>query len=171
MIGHCIAQLWEAGALDVYTTAIQMKKNRPGVKLSVLLPRGEDRRGLEQILFRETGTLGIRRWPGQPAQAAPPAAQVETPWGPVEGKLGLDFRDGRPASRPNTKSCRRVAATHDVPLRDVYEAAHKAFAGTGRNRAADRPMVRGLEQSRVLSREGLLAWHCSRNSPAAACFW
>ena len=43
VIGHCIAQLWEAGALDVYTTAIQMKKNRPGVKLSILCQSREHR--------------------------------------------------------------------------------------------------------------------------------
>ena len=61
MIGHCIAQLWDAGALDVYTTAIQMKKNRPGVKLSILC-RVEKIAALEAIVFRETGTLGIRRW-------------------------------------------------------------------------------------------------------------
>ncbi len=57
VIGHCIAQLWDAGALDVYTTAIQMKKNRPGVKLSILC-RAEKVAAMEAIVFRETGTLG-----------------------------------------------------------------------------------------------------------------
>src|SRR6185369_2340075 len=60
IIGYCSTRLLEAGALDVFSTAIQMKKSRPGVLLSVLchLP---DADRLEQILFQETGTLGSRR--------------------------------------------------------------------------------------------------------------
>ena len=60
LIGYCISRLWEAGALDVYTTAIQMKKNRPGVMLSVLC-QAADVEKMEAILFRETTTLGVRR--------------------------------------------------------------------------------------------------------------
>ena len=70
VIGHCISQLWDAGALDVFTTAIQMKKNRPGVKLSVLC-RMEEVAAVEAIVFRETGTLGIRRWPAARHVLAP----------------------------------------------------------------------------------------------------
>src|SRR5207247_8528062 len=61
VIGHTTAKLFEAGALDVYTTSIQMKKNRPGVLLSALAPADLCSK-LEKIVFRETGTLGIRRW-------------------------------------------------------------------------------------------------------------
>ena len=60
MIGYCTAQLLEAGALDVFTCGIQMKKNRPGVLLSVLCEPAESER-LETIIFRETTTLGVRR--------------------------------------------------------------------------------------------------------------
>ena len=62
VIGHCTTLLAESGALDVYTTAIQMKKNRPATKISVLCQAGDIAR-LEKVLFRETATLGIRRWP------------------------------------------------------------------------------------------------------------
>ena len=58
LIGYCITRLWEAGALDVYTTAIQMKKNRPGVKLS-LMCRAAQVEAMEAILFQETTTLGV----------------------------------------------------------------------------------------------------------------
>ena len=87
VIGHCIAQLWDAGALDVYTTAIQMKKNRPGVKLSILCG-AEKVAAMETIVFRETGTLGIRRWPTARHVLPREIRQVATAWGPVEGKLG-----------------------------------------------------------------------------------
>ena len=60
LIGYCIERLWDAGALDVYTTAIGMKKNRPGVLLSVLCRSAEVNR-LEEIIFQETSTLGVRR--------------------------------------------------------------------------------------------------------------
>ena len=60
LIGYCIERLWDAGALDVYTTAIGMKKNRPGVLLSVLCRPAEADR-LEEIIFQETSTLGVRR--------------------------------------------------------------------------------------------------------------
>ena len=73
LIGYCTARLWEAGALDVYTTAIQMKKNRPGVKLTVLC-RPADAAAVEDVLFSETTTLGVRRWTAARHGAAPAAA-------------------------------------------------------------------------------------------------
>lgn len=125
VIGHCTARLLEAGALDVYSTAIQMKKNRPGVLLSVLC-QGPDVQRLERIVFRETGTLGVRRWPVSRHKLSRKPHRVQTPWGPVEGKLA--WIAGGPASfSPEYESCRAIAVQHDVPLRDVYEAAQRAF--------------------------------------------
>jgi uncharacterized protein (TIGR00299 family) protein len=125
VIGHCIARLWAAGALDVYTTAIQMKKNRPGVKLSVLC-REESMTGLEGIVFRETGTLGIRRWQAARSVLPREIQQAVTPWGPVDGKLSR-LMDGSIQFAPEYESCRRIAEEHKVPLRDVYSAAQQAF--------------------------------------------
>jgi uncharacterized protein (TIGR00299 family) protein len=126
LIGHCIARLWDAGALDVYTTAIQMKKNRPGVKLSILC-RLETIAALEAIVFRETGTLGVRRWPAARHVLPREVRQVATAWGPVDGKLGrLD--DGSVHFAPEYESCRRIAVEHQVPLCEVYAAAQQAFA-------------------------------------------
>lgn len=125
MIGYCTTRLWEAGALDVYTTAIQMKKNRPGVKLSVLC-RAEDVGPIEAILFTETTTLGVRRWTvGRHVLSRQPHG-VETAWGPVQGKVGW-LVGGSPRFAPEFESCRRIASEHHVPLRAVYEAAQKAF--------------------------------------------
>jgi hypothetical protein len=125
VVGHCIARLWEAGALDVFSTAVQMKKNRPGVMLTVLCRPG-DAPALDDILFHETGTLGIRRWLVDRRVLRRQAHCVTTPWGAVEGKIGW-LSSAAPRFAPEYESCRRIAAEQKIPLRDVYEAAQKAF--------------------------------------------
>ncbi|MBM4004601.1 MAG: nickel pincer cofactor biosynthesis protein LarC [Planctomycetes bacterium] len=130
LIGHCTALLLEAGALDVYTAAIQMKKNRPGVTLSVLCG-GDGIARLEKIIFRETKTLGIRRWPVSRHKLERRPCVVETPWGTIEGKLAT-LGDGSISFSPEYESCRRVAQEHNVPLKDVYETAQRAYETTQR---------------------------------------
>ena len=125
MIGYCTNRLWEAGALDVFTTAIQMKKNRPGVTLSVLCPE-ENIEPIEAILFEETTTLGIRRWPASRHILARQSHSVETSWGPIEGKVAW-LSDGTPRFAPEFESCRKAAETHAIALRAVYETAQRAF--------------------------------------------
>lgn len=126
IVGHCTAKLFEAGALDVYTTSIQMKKNRPGVLLSVLcgpdlVPK------MEKIIFKETGTLGIRRWPASRHKLERRPHSVETAWGKIEGKLAV-LSDGSLSFSPEFESCRKIAAEQNLPLRDVYEGAMRAFS-------------------------------------------
>ncbi len=127
VVGYATAKLWEAGALDVYTTAIQMKKNRPGVTITVLCqpPHVEK---IERVLFRETGTLGVRRWPASRHKLERKPHQVETEFGTVEGKLGW-IAGQEPSFSPEFESCSRLAIARDVPLKSVYEAAHRAFSG------------------------------------------
>ena len=102
VIGHTTAKLFEAGALDVYTTSIQMKKNRPGVLLSVLAP-AELIAKIEKIIFRETSTLGIRRWQACRHKLERRPHTVETPLGPIEGKLAVLPDGGHSAFRRNSK--------------------------------------------------------------------
>jgi uncharacterized protein (TIGR00299 family) protein len=125
LVGHAIGRLWEAGALDVYTNSIQMKKNRPGVTLSVLC--GADQvAAVEEILFRETTTLGVRRWAVQRRKLPRETRQVETPWGKVEGVVAwLDAKRSR--FSPEFESCRRLAEAQGLPLKTVYDAAQSAF--------------------------------------------
>lgn len=127
VIGHTTAKLFEAGALDVYTTSIQMKKNRPGVILSVLAPVDLVAK-CEKIIFRETGTLGIRRWQACRHKLDRRPHTVETPLGPIEGKLAV-LPDGDTSFSPEFEACRRVAAEKNLALKDVYEAAMRAFNG------------------------------------------
>jgi len=125
LIGYCTDRLWEAGALDVFATAIQMKKSRPGVKLSVLC-RASELEAVEAILFAETTTLGVRRWPASRSVLNRSAHAVHTPWGSVAGKVAW-LPGGAARFAPEYEACRRVAMENRVALREVYEAAQKAF--------------------------------------------
>jgi uncharacterized protein (TIGR00299 family) protein len=125
VVGYATTRLLAAGALDAFVVPIQMKKNRPGVMLSVLCdePRIAE---MEEILFRETTTLGVRRYPVSRHKLRRQAAEVATRFGPVKGKLG--WIEGRPPTfSPEYDDCARVASALGVPLREVYDAAHAAF--------------------------------------------
>ena len=124
-----------AGALDAFVTPIQMKKNRPGVMVTVLCDEDQIA-AMEEILFRETTTLGVRRYPVSRHKLKRQATEVETPFGPIRGKLG--WLDGRPPTfSPEYDDCARVAAERGVALRDVYNAAHAAYLAGGSPRPAE----------------------------------
>src|SRR5262249_46826661 len=126
IIGYCTDQLFAAGAVDVFTASIFMKKNRPGVLLSVLAPEGKVAE-LEEILFRETMTFGVRRYLTQRHKLKRETASVETPWGAIKVKLG--WREGSsPILTPEYDDCARVARERRLPLREVYEAVRQAYA-------------------------------------------
>jgi uncharacterized protein (TIGR00299 family) protein len=122
IIGYTTERLLETGALDVWTTAIQMKKNRPGVLLGVLAPM-EKISALEAILFRETGTFGVRRHAVQRSKLSREAITIQSPWGPVKAKRG--WRDGLEIVTPEYDDCVRVAREHGMPLREVYQVVKK----------------------------------------------
>jgi uncharacterized protein (TIGR00299 family) protein len=125
VIGYCMEQLFAAGALDVFTVPIQMKKSRPGFLLSVIAPELAVA-ALEVVLFRETATFGIRRYPVQRHKLQRRPLTVQTPWGPVQGKQG--WRQGGPSVfSPEFEDCARVARQHRVALREVYAAVQQAY--------------------------------------------
>ncbi len=124
VVGHCLNLLLEAGALDAYTTPVQMKKSRPGVIVSVLC-RPEDASRLESLLFRETGTLGVRQWTVNRRALPREAVRVATSWGEIAGKV-VQTAEG-PRFSPEYEACREVAAARQVPLIEVYEAARRAY--------------------------------------------
>ena len=137
LIGYATTRLLEAGALDVYTSAIQMKKSRPGVKLTVLCRAGDVER-MEAILFGETTPLGVRRWPVSRHVLVRQRHTVVTEWGAVKGKVGW-LAGGPPRFAPEFESCRRIAAERGAPLRAVYEAAQKAFDPKAVRRETETP--------------------------------
>jgi len=124
-IGYCLERLLSAGALDAYVTPIQMKKNRPAVILSILC-RAADIATMEQVVFAETGSLGIRRWPARRHTLPRRREEVETPWGRVAGKVAV-LGEGVAHFAPEYESCRALAAATNQPLRAIYLAAQKAF--------------------------------------------
>ena len=125
VIGFAIEEAFAAGALDVFTVPIQMKKHRPGVLLTAICDDA-NRLAVERVLFRETATFGIRRTRADRSKLRREAVTVDTPWGVVKAKRGR--RDGMGVLTPEYEDCARVAREHHVALRDVYTAVTQAGA-------------------------------------------
>ena len=124
-IGFAIERLWKAGALDVFTIPIQMKKNRPGTLLTVIA-KPQDRQVLESILFQQTGTLGIR-YRKQARTILPRAAiDVQTPWGKVVGKVS-ELPSGIVNFSPEYDDCRRIATDFGLRLVDVVKKVEECY--------------------------------------------
>ena len=118
VIGYTKQKLLDEGALDVFSMAIQMKKERPGVILSAIC-RPDQLETMETIIFHETATFGIRRQLIERSKRLRESITIDSDWGPIEGKLG--WRDGEPAVfTPEFKSCSKVAKEQGMPLREVY---------------------------------------------------
>lgn len=115
-----------AGALDVFFTPVHMKKNRPATLVTVLCaPDNADR--MADILFRETGTFGIRLREQRRVTLERDWHEVETTYGRVRVKAGR--RHGEVlSSAPEYEDCKRAALAHGVPLQTVYRAALAAYA-------------------------------------------
>lgn len=120
VIGYLMDRLFAAGALDVFFSPIQMKKNRPGVLVRVLCAP-QDEGGCTEILFRETTTLGIRRQPFTRTVLPRETRTVETPYGTVHVKISRWGENER--AEPEYDDCRALAEARGVPLREVYQAA------------------------------------------------
>jgi len=129
ILGHVMDRAFELGALDCYFTAVQMKKNRPGVLLSVLC-REEQRAPLSELLFSETTTLGVRAYEVERRALERRIVTVETQYGPIDVKVA-QLNGHIIKEMPEYEQCRRAARKANVPLRIVEEAARIAFA-TGR---------------------------------------
>jgi pyridinium-3,5-bisthiocarboxylic acid mononucleotide nickel chelatase len=129
-IGYCIERLWQAGALDVSTTAIAMKKNRPGVLLAVQC-RPADADKLAEIVFRETTALGLRRSTIERMTLPRRQVTVSTPYGDVAG-IVASLPSGGERFSAEYAACAELAARRGVPLEEVQSAARQAFAAGGR---------------------------------------
>ena len=124
LTGAVMARLFAAGALDVWFTPIQMKKNRPGVLLSVLCEEAAAT-ALADLIFAETSAFGLRTERIVRLKLARRFETVMTQYGEVTVKLGL--KGDRVVQRaPEFESCRVLAEKAGVPLRAVYAAAMAA---------------------------------------------
>ena len=118
-LGFAMERLFDAGALDVWTTAIGMKKNRPGVMLSVLCRRAQHD-ALLRCLFRHTTTLGVREMlcPRYPLERS--FRKAETPWGEVTVKRSEGW--GIEREKPEFEDLARIAREQDLSLWEVRES-------------------------------------------------
>ena len=123
VIGFCFERLFAAGALDVFAVPIQMKKNRLGTLLSVIASPSAVP-AMETILFRETGTLGIRKHTATRSKMNREVMEVSTPWGVLKVKRG--WRDGIELCTPEFEDSARIARQHGIPIREVYAAVTSA---------------------------------------------
>ena len=125
ILGHFVETALAAGALDVFYTPIQMKKNRPGVLLTVLCAESEADKFSEMIL-RETSAFGVRRTAAERRKLRREFIEVKTPFGKIPVKLGT-FNEKVVHAAPEFESCKKRAARAKVPLKRVYEAANRAI--------------------------------------------
>lgn len=127
VLGAFVEKALEAGALDVFHTPIQMKKNRPAVLLTVLCVEGNADR-LTELLVRETTAFGVRRTSASRRKLRREILPVDTPFGRIDVKVGrLNGRIVQAA--PEFESCRKAAADAGVALKEVYAAALRAAPG------------------------------------------
>ncbi|MGH9480772.1 MAG: nickel insertion protein [Terriglobales bacterium] len=120
VVGYVLERALELGALDAYATPAQMKKQRPGVVLT-LLARPAARNALAELLLRETSTLGVRVASCERLVLERKIVQVETPFGPIAVKVA----GGK--AMPEYENCRAAARRSGVPLSRVIEAARAAW--------------------------------------------
>jgi hypothetical protein len=125
VFGYVMEQLLEAGALDVFASSVQMKKNRPGTLLTVLA-KPEDADKLAQIIFAETTTLGVRRREEQRQALDRNWQTVRTPFGEVRMKIA-SMNGSITSYAPEYEDCRRIASEQRVPLKTVMQEAIREY--------------------------------------------
>jgi hypothetical protein len=125
LYGYFQEQALAAGALDVTCSSAQMKKNRPGLTISILCEPGKTD-ALSQLLFEQTTTIGVRISEARRKVLGREQVTVETPYGAVQVKVAR--RDGKVVNAaPEFEDCQRLAVEKSVPLKQVIAAAEAAY--------------------------------------------
>jgi pyridinium-3,5-bisthiocarboxylic acid mononucleotide nickel chelatase len=122
-IGYTFEELFKVGAVDVFTGAIGMKKSRPGILLTVICPP-EKVSICEEIIFRETTTLGIRHLTQQRRILSREIQQVETPLGNVAVKIAFQETEAGKKIinvQPEYEDCARLARENNKPWREIHQ--------------------------------------------------
>lgn len=132
IFGYVVDRALELGALDCYLTPVQMKKNRPGMLVSILC-RPDDREKLMQMLFAETTTIGARSYEVSRRALSRETVRVETQFGPIDVKVA-HTNNGAVNVMPEFEQCRSTAKKAGVALREVQEAAQQAYLFQNRER-------------------------------------
>lgn len=122
-IGFAMEMLFEGGALDVFTTPVGTKKNRPAVLLTVLC-RAEKEKTMTELLFKHTTTLGVRMCEKRRVTMTREFSTVETPYGPVRRKASCGVSVNR--DKFEYDDLARIAREQNLSLREAREIAKKA---------------------------------------------
>jgi uncharacterized protein (TIGR00299 family) protein len=125
LYGYLMEQALAAGALDITCSPVQMKKNRPGLLLTILCPP-ERSDALAQLLFEQTTTIGVRIYEARRKVLERELVTVETPYGAVKVKVAK--REGKMLNvAPEYDDCQRIASEKSVPLKEIILAAQMAY--------------------------------------------
>jgi uncharacterized protein (TIGR00299 family) protein len=125
LMGHVMDRAFELGALDCYFTPVQMKKNRPGVLLSVLCG-SEEKEPLLNLLFTETTTLGVRSYEVERRALRRSVLRVETAYGPIDVKVA-HLNGSVVNEMPEFEQVKAAAIKAGVPLKIVEDATRNAL--------------------------------------------
>ncbi|EAX48457.1 protein of unknown function DUF111 [Thermosinus carboxydivorans Nor1] len=118
LYGYVMERLFAVGAYDVYLTPVNMKKNRPGTKLTVITA-ADKLNEIIRIILTETSTLGVRVFECDSFHVAREIVKVDTPWGEVRVKIGkMDEQIINVA--PEYEDCRMIAEKHNIPLKAIH---------------------------------------------------
>ena len=127
VFGYVMDRALEEGALDAFGIPVQMKKNRPGMLLTILA-RPEDAARLTKLLFTETTTLGVRFREEKRQALRRRSVTVSTRWGDVRMKIA-NLNGSVSNYAPEYEDCRRIALEHHVPLKTVMQEAIQRYLG------------------------------------------
>lgn len=116
---YVMEKLFENGALDVYFTPIQMKKNRPATKISVIVS-DENLKNVNGVLLEQTTTLGVRMFDAEREILDRKTEEISTQWGKIKVKIGMI--NGKMVNfAPEYEDCKRIAKETNVPLKEIYQ--------------------------------------------------
>jgi len=127
LLAGAIEALLEAGALDAWAAPITMKKGRPGLVLSAIAPRAASD-AVSRAILRDSTSLGVRLTPVARVELPRLIEVVATSYGDIPVKVSGDPSLGALQTKPEFDVCRRAAAEHGVPIREVLRAALAAAA-------------------------------------------
>jgi len=120
---YIMDKLFSQGALDVFLTPIQMKKNRPAHMLSIIVYE-QDLKEILEVLFSESTTLGVRLREIKRLRLAQQNFIAETKYGKIRVKVGI-FKGEIKNIAPEYEDCKKMAKQHQVPLKEIYEETKK----------------------------------------------
>ncbi|MEG2200040.1 MAG: nickel pincer cofactor biosynthesis protein LarC, partial [Anaerovorax sp.] len=125
VLGYILERLRNEGALDAYVTPIQMKKNRPAVQLTVLCKEAVAN-ALSEIIFEETGTLGIRICQRQRLILPRDVRVINTEFGPIRAKVSKI--KGKDSFKPEFEDCAEIAKKYALSLKEVQDRIRKSIS-------------------------------------------